>query len=389
VRVRDNLVGSYPKSVYSEFNVIFSKELFSPHLCLFVKLATFYSSEQSNSSKSSYITILSLKKSKLEILQRLSQIVSKTPLERLIFNELEPNLNVMDADQKDECLSIHLSDNLKTIVNHLVPHLKHQISSIQLCAYQVLKNLMVNMSNYYEIKNKKEEDEAIADEADDDTSKQILNIFESLPFIIRQTYFELTSIFADLKTSVHFDQNILITTINNSHEVESTTIESKKYETIGEENLNYYLNTNSIKLKEIRHDMNNKLMSYLILNQLILDMFANENLEFKVKLVNHLREINFNDYLMNCLFRTMPALANSSIKLFESMNNQQLNEFDDIYYLVNNSGSSVSVCNESHLNKNVQVFACRLYKKALKCVPAMIRDWWNIQPKRIADQVKL
>ena len=36
---------------------------------------------------------------------------------------------------------------------------------------------------------------------------------------------------------------------------------------------------------------------------------------------------------------------------------------------------------------NIEIFACNLYKYALKCVPAMIRDWWNIQPKRISDIV--
>jgi len=33
------------------------------------------------------------------------------------------------------------------------------------------------------------------------------------------------------------------------------------------------------------------------------------------------------------------------------------------------------------------MYACRVYKQALKSVPAMIRDWWNIQQKRVADQV--
>lgn len=119
-------------------------------------------------------------------------------------------------------------------------------------------------------------------------------------------------------------------------------------------------------------------------------MFSTDDLEFKVKLVNNLREISFNDNLMNCLFRLMPSFKNSSLRLFTSnLNGEDSNE---IAALIEPQESKVnffgtSSLHESFLNRDVQTYACRMYKKALKRVPAMIRDWWNIQPKRIADQV--
>ena len=64
-------------------------------------------------------------------------------------------------------------------------------------------------------------------------------------------------------------------------------------------------------------------MSYILINRLILDMFATDNLDFKVKLVNDLREINFNDYLMHCLFRIMPSnkFSCSNLNIIETSDN--------------------------------------------------------------------
>jgi hypothetical protein len=97
----------------------------------------------------------------------------------------------------------------------------------------------------------------------------------------------------------------------------------------------------------------------------------NFNSNLKVKLVSDLREISFNDHLMHCLFRTMPCFKNSSIKFFHETDHLDEVKHDD----------------ESFQNEDVQLFACQLYKHALKCVPAMLRDWWNIQSKRVADIV--
>ena len=118
-------------------------------------------------------------------------------------------------------------------------------------------------------------------------------------------------------------------------------------------------------------------------------MFDTNNLEFKVNLVNNLRELSFNDNLMNCLFRLMTSFKNASLRLFSSsQGNVDEKHIDE---LITNSKTDIGrddfALDESFQNKNVQVYACQMYKSALKSVPAMLRDWWNIQPKRIADQV--
>jgi len=86
----------------------------------------------------------------------------------------------------------------------------------------------------------------------------------------------------------------------------------------------------------------------------------------------------------------MPSFKNSSIRLFTSGPNEE--DSDEISALIEPQQSKVnffetSDLDESFLNRSVQKYACRMYKKALKHVPAMIRDWWNIQPKRVADLV--
>jgi len=186
--------------------------------------------------------------------------------------------------------------------------------------------------------------------------------------------------------------------------IESLDLNDHTDEYLDLANISTKLSAGSKNTSEMRRDANNKLMAYLLMNNLILDMFSTENLEFKVKLVNNLREVNFNDYLMHFLFRLMPSIKNASLKLFTSPS--QLDEIDleeldydfdalinyDYTYnltshVFNDYSLEINNNEESFLNKNVQSFSCKLYKQALKSVPAMIRDWFNIQPKRISDQV--
>lgn len=234
------------------------------------------------------------------------------------------------------------------------------------------------MASYYEIKCADEEEEAEKDEGASGSggeSGRVVSIFESLPHSLRETLSELSAIFVDLKRTVAFDQSILVTKLS---QVEAAN------ELLGEESISEALGDgetggeDSLKLRELCHDSNNKFMGYLLVNSLILDMFETENLEFKVKLVGNLREMSFNDTLMNCLFRLMPSFKHSSVRLFS-----------------NSGGHSVGLdwsvepatSDESFQNRHVQLYACRVYKSALKLVPAMLRDWWNIQPKRTADLV--
>jgi hypothetical protein len=113
-------------------------------------------------------------------------------------------------------------------------------------------------------------------------------------------------------------------------------------------------------------------------------MFATSSFEFKVKLANDVREINLNDHLMHCLFRVM---MNGDSPYFQSIDLGSvdfigMDEIDADLLISKRATLSTYFSNEF-----VEFFTCKLYKYALKCVPAIVRDWWNMQPKRIADQV--
>ena len=253
VRVRDDLSGTYPKSVYDDWQGFFSKEIFDPLLCLFVRVADSYSNEYTNSSKkiSAYLFNISLKAAAIRQVKMLCSIVSQIPFERLLLNELEPKFNVLDLSidsPKQNQSAIHLNDKLKTVFNHLVPHLKNEMCSIQLCTYKVLSKIMQNICSYYEIKSTDTDSES----AEEPT--QQLNIFESLPHVIKDVLFELTSLFADLN-SIHFEQNILVTRLDDKEEEDETTEINKSID-------------QAIKLKEIRHDVNMKvnILSYIVNN---------------------------------------------------------------------------------------------------------------------------
>jgi hypothetical protein len=121
------------------------------------------------------------------------------------------------------------------------------------------------MSSYYEVKsadgdNVEEEDDESAD-SDTDSTSRVLNIFESLPHILRETLFELNAIFADLKTTVAFDQNILVTKSSHHGQVHDEEEDSEEEATLGD---------HSVKLREMCHDSNNKFMAYMLVNSLIL-----------------------------------------------------------------------------------------------------------------------
>lgn len=329
VRVRDNKPACYPEEIYSDWNGFFSKEINDPLLDCFLELAEFYSNK-------------SLKYSIQIALNKLGNVVSHISFERLAANDLEPRFNVLDLDLT-QTKSIALNDKLKTCLNYLIPNLKHQISSIQFNSYKILRTIMQSLSEYYNTEQEEQENRA--------------NIIESLPHVIRQNLTELTDLFMDLKKTVPFEQCILVLHENQSLDDQDLEPSEKS------------------QSHDMIHEANNKIMAYLFLNKLILDMFSTNNLEFKVKLVNNLREISFCDYLMHCLFRLMPTAKFATAKMFQTLDLDELDE-------------NLSYSNElTFKNEFVEEFACKLFKYALKSVPAMIRDWWNMQPKRISDQV--
>ena len=116
------------------------------------------------------------------------------------------------------------------------------------------------MSSYYEIKSIDEDDGDNEDEEATRSNAGVLNIFESLPHALREILFELNAIFADLKTTVAFDQNILVNKLSHYEDDEDTDED-------------HDLDNHSIKLKDMCHDSNNKFMSYLLVNSLILGIY--------------------------------------------------------------------------------------------------------------------
>ena len=241
------------------------------------------------------------------LLNKISNLIEDISFDRILDNQLEPRFNVMDLD-------VSFNEKIKTIFNHVTPSLRHKLAPIQLGAYKLLKVIMLNIDNHF----------------GEDSSDQII---ESLPFVFKEAFFQLNDLFSDLKKTFEFEHSIL----SND--------------------------------KNIIAQTNNQIMSFLLINKLILDMFSSNNLQFKSKLATNLRELNFSDHLMNCLFRLM-----------EKNGTEKFAKLDDYpIYLEDNQ--------EYFDNTFVELFACRLYKQALKMCPAMIRDWWNMQPKRISDQV--
>lgn len=150
-RLRDNRTGTYPQSVHADWNGFFSKEIFDPLLILYVKMSESYLvGERADSSN--YTSRL--------VVEKLGNVVSQISFERLQLNELEPKLNVLDFDMANLGLDvsvkkssvIFLNDKLKTVLNYLVPNLRHHQASIQLSSYKILRTLMNEMSRFYEIK---------------------------------------------------------------------------------------------------------------------------------------------------------------------------------------------------------------------------------------------
>lgn len=140
--VSQDLSGRYPRALHSEWTAFFSKEIFEPALCLYVRLAEHYAALHSQlaAQQSNYLFVQALKSTKLRLVTCLSRLVSQVPVERLLLNSLEMKLNVLDA--ADEQQAIRLPDKLKTVINHLVPNLTHQMRSVQISSYKVLQNIM-------------------------------------------------------------------------------------------------------------------------------------------------------------------------------------------------------------------------------------------------------
>lgn len=187
------------------------------------------------------------------------------------------------------------------------------------------------------------------------------------------TLSELVDLFRDLKKTLDIDESLLI-----AHGASDRTCD---------EDLEEH------QARELATATNNKLISFMLVNKLVLDMFtgSSASMEFKVKLGNDMRERNLSDALLHALFRVMPKSAPACFQSVDlsTVDYLGMDELDAELLLqqIKSSRRRFEFTLIVQDNRLVEFLASKLFKYALKCVPAIVRDWWNMQPKRIADQV--
>lgn len=218
-----------------------------------------------------------------------------------------------------------------------------------------MKNLMLTFDFY---KQSSDDDNDYDEEISRGKKLRYQSVINSLPHVFHSALSDQIHLFADIKNLLDFDESIMV--IKESEESAE---------------------------RELSQLTNHKFMSFLLVNKLVLDMFSStSSFEFKLKLVNDLRRVNYIDLLMHCLFRIMPNGGRGPVVFFQAVDLASIDYLGmdeiDAEHVKNPMISSTAFTNES-----VEWFSCKLYKHALKCVPAIIRDWWNIQTRRIADQV--
>ena len=319
----------YPKNLSSEWNGFFSKEIFDPLLVFYVKVANFLVEKKENNK--AYLSF-----QELNALSKLSATISLIPVVRLNFNELEINLNAKDhAILNNSTLksAFNLNDKLQTIVNTLYPLLSHPYRQIQMSSFLILDKLMVNLSDYYKIS-----------EADEATNSDDTNILKLLPNVIQESLFSNVKMISKMKNEFDFEESL-------------------------------------VEELEAELGNNKNLVAYLYTSKLLLNLLSTDtNLEFKFKLISNLREHKFDDYLINCLYRSMPKnpIVSQNLNLFDySPRNALCNDEWNLFTKTDFDFNSFYI----------EKFSCDLYKHALKLIPALIRDWWNRQGKRISDYV--
>ena len=370
---RDNTSGTYAATIYADWTGFFAGELFAPLLVLFVKQID----ESASTSKQLQLYYDNLRTTCTQrtICATLGELVTLMSYEQLVLAaaSLEPKLNILDVATTGGG-ALLLSDPLHTLVNHLVAGLTSRLASLQLASYKLLRSLMRRMFAFYQTPPSASDQEQEAT-----ITTAAVRIVDSLPHALRDTFARLTDLFANLSESnIPFDQNILV--VSSSSETENNDNDNDNDSDNSDDML---------QVDTMRHEANNKLMAYMLVSRLMLDMFAGDEagsngggqLEFKVRLASDLRQLKFSEHLVNCLFHVMPAMQQSSSRHFVSPAGSNGDEASD----------QLTYCQlarfDSFDNKHVRAFACHLYKYALKLVPALIRDWWNIQPKRVADVV--
>jgi hypothetical protein len=144
----------YPKNISSDWLGFFSKEIFDHLLQIYVRLTI---ATNASSQAKAYLANQGLRHETSLVLSQLSALVSEITFDRLLLNVLEPNFNVLDMDmsggtdgqQRKKRGSVNLPDSLKTLLNYLIPNLKHQAMPVQLSSYAILRTIMKEANKYY------------------------------------------------------------------------------------------------------------------------------------------------------------------------------------------------------------------------------------------------
>ena len=317
----------YPKNISSEWNGFFSKEIFDPLLVYYVKMA----------NKLGEKTDENLNYLELNAISKITATMSLIPAVRLSFNELEINLNAKDYSVLNSSTlksAFNLNDKLQTIINTLYPLLNHPYRQIQMSSFLILDKLMVSLSDYYKI-NEIVDEGMLAEDTD---------ILKLLPNVIQESLFSNVKLISRMKNEFNFEESLvedLETELGSSH----------------------------------------NLIAYFYTSKLLLNLLSTDtNLEFKFKLISNFRDHKFDDNLINCLFRLMPKnpIFSSNLNLFD---------YSSRNGLCNDEWNLFSIADFDFNSCYIQKYSCDLYKHALKLIPALIRDWWNRQGKRISDYV--
>ncbi|XP_033118040.1 E3 ubiquitin-protein ligase listerin-like [Anneissia japonica] len=223
----------------------------------------------------------------------------------------------------------NIPDDLQTIINHLMGTLRSAVRPVQLAAYQLLAKLMPLIPEY----DKGMLAVAQADEAGETNLP--------LPDMLKET--------------IHSTTTYLETILEDVPVGECMTVES------GTE---VYQNT----------------MTYLLAWRLALIFFKAAPVELRAQYANFFRQSGLVDSLLINLFRLMPIVPTTSGKEAKSpYKGVQPSMFTEEPAL------EIKGCRSNPLEP--QHLACTVYYNTLEDLPAMVRQWWNSQNKRIMEYI--
>ncbi|XP_013385834.1 E3 ubiquitin-protein ligase listerin [Lingula anatina] len=225
----------------------------------------------------------------------------------------------------------NLPDEIQTLLNHLCPHLLSHHRAVLLTVYKLLFSTMPELTLFNEGKS--------TDDSNEENSRAPP---EPLLSILNTTTNVIDHILGDLKVG----ERMLI-----EPHIEEFTVA----------------------------------MGYLLSWKLILEFFKGATSELRAEYATYLKQTNAVHNLMVNLFRLMPenpTVQSTDLQLAQSPANKL-------------SGSMNLFAEEPDLNikgdfstVELQHLACSVYYAALQDIPALIRQWWTDQDKRITMEVE-